>query len=29
VLRSKRVETNESGSLDSLVANIRQRLPGL
>ncbi|AZD24520.1 hypothetical protein C4K22_5458 [Pseudomonas chlororaphis subsp. aurantiaca] len=29
VLRSKRVETNESGSLDALVANIRQRLPGL
>ncbi|MCK9797852.1 AAA family ATPase [Pseudomonas sp. MAFF 302030] len=29
LLRSKRVETNESGSLDALVANIRQRLPGL
>ncbi|OLF51993.1 AAA family ATPase [Pseudomonas chlororaphis] len=29
ILRSKRVETNESGSLDALVANIRQRLPGL
>lgn len=29
LLRSKRIETNESGSLDALVANIRQRLPGL
>jgi hypothetical protein len=26
---SKRVETNESGTLDALVAHIRQRLPGL
>jgi aminoglycoside phosphotransferase family enzyme/predicted kinase len=29
VLRSKRVETNISGDLDALVANLRQRLPGL
>lgn len=29
VLQSKRVETNESGSLDQLVKQIRQRLPGL
>lgn len=29
VLCSKRVETNESGTLDALVAHIRQRLPGL
>nr|WP_232239862.1 bifunctional aminoglycoside phosphotransferase/ATP-binding protein [Pseudomonas alkylphenolica] len=28
-LQSKRVETNESGSLDQLVGQIRQRLPGL
>ncbi|MGH8465317.1 MAG: AAA family ATPase, partial [Pseudomonas sp.] len=28
-LLSKRVETNESGSLDQLVKQIRQRLPGL
>ncbi|MGK9417257.1 AAA family ATPase [Pseudomonas cedrina] len=28
-LLSKRVETNESGTLDALVAHIRQRLPGL
>nr|WP_178116419.1 bifunctional aminoglycoside phosphotransferase/ATP-binding protein [Pseudomonas brassicae] len=29
LLQSKRVETNESGSLDELVKQIRQRLPGL
>ncbi|MNH38315.1 hypothetical protein D3C73_1563370 [compost metagenome] len=29
LLQSKRVETNESGSLDQLVEQIRQRLPGL
>jgi uncharacterized protein len=29
ILRSKRVETNVSGDLDALVANLRQRLPGL
>jgi len=29
VLRTKRVETHESGSLDALVEQIRQRLPGL
>ena len=29
VLRSKHVETNVSSDLDSLVAHIRQRLPGL
>ena len=29
LLQSKRVETNESGSLDQLVKQIRQRLPGL
>jgi predicted kinase len=29
LLLSKRVETNESGTLDALVAHIRQRLPGL
>lgn len=29
VLRSKRVETNISGDLDALIANLRQRLPGL
>ncbi|MDB6143970.1 MAG: hypothetical protein JWP80_3014 [Pseudomonas sp.] len=29
LLRSKRVETNNSGDLDTLVANLRQRLPGL
>lgn len=29
LLLSKRVETNESGSLDELVKQIRQRLPGL
>lgn len=29
VLRSKRVETNDLSSLDSLVASLRQRLPGL
>ncbi|MDB5981924.1 MAG: hypothetical protein JWQ69_2939 [Pseudomonas sp.] len=29
VLRSKRVETNVSSDLDALVANLRQRLPGL
>ncbi|MNE34556.1 hypothetical protein D3C80_1282830 [compost metagenome] len=29
LLQSKRVETNESGSLDLLVKQIRQRLPGL
>ncbi|MDE1164466.1 MAG: AAA family ATPase [Pseudomonas sp.] len=28
-LHTKRVETNESGSLDKLVEQIRQRLPGL
>ena len=28
-LLSKRVETNESGTLDALVAHIRQHLPGL
>jgi predicted kinase len=29
LLQSKRVETNQSGTLDALVAQIRQRLPGL
>ncbi|WP_297844171.1 bifunctional aminoglycoside phosphotransferase/ATP-binding protein [Pseudomonas sp.] len=29
ILRSKRVETNNSSDLDGLVAHIRQRLPGL
>ncbi len=29
VLRSKRVETHNSKSLDTLIADIRQRLPGL
>ncbi|MFW0756233.1 bifunctional aminoglycoside phosphotransferase/ATP-binding protein [Pseudomonas sp. H11T01] len=29
ILCSKRVETNESGTLDTVVAQIRQRLPGL
>ena len=29
ILRSKRVETNNSKSLDTLIADIRQRLPGL
>ncbi|WP_409281590.1 bifunctional aminoglycoside phosphotransferase/ATP-binding protein [Pseudomonas defluvii] len=29
LLHSKRVETNESGSLDELVKQIRQKLPGL
>nr|WP_255263634.1 bifunctional aminoglycoside phosphotransferase/ATP-binding protein [Pseudomonas aegrilactucae] len=29
LLQSKRVQTNESGSLDELVKQIRQRLPGL
>ncbi|MHC6223970.1 bifunctional aminoglycoside phosphotransferase/ATP-binding protein [Pseudomonas sp. X10] len=29
VLQSKRVQTNESGSLDLLIKQIRQRLPGL
>jgi hypothetical protein len=29
LLQSKRVETNESDSLDKLVEQIRQRLPGL
>jgi aminoglycoside phosphotransferase family enzyme/predicted kinase len=29
VLRSKPVETNKSSDLDSLIENIRQRLPGL
>nr|WP_303627166.1 bifunctional aminoglycoside phosphotransferase/ATP-binding protein [Pseudomonas sp. S12(2018)] len=29
LLKAKRVETNESGSLDELVKQIRQRLPGL
>ena len=29
LLLSKRVETNQSGTLDALVAQIRQRLPGL
>jgi len=29
LLLSKRVETNESGTLDALVAHIRQNLPGL
>jgi uncharacterized protein len=28
LLLSKRVETNESGTLDALVAHVRQRLPG-
>ena len=28
-LHSKRVETNESDSLDKLIEQIRQRLPGL
>lgn len=28
-LRSKRVETNQSGDLDDLIKNIRQRLPAL
>ncbi len=29
VLRSKRVQTNESGSVDTLIEQIRRRLPGL
>jgi hypothetical protein len=29
ILCSKRVQTNESGTLDTVVAQIRQRLPGL
>jgi len=29
VLRSKPVETNNSKSLDTLISDIRQRLPGL
>jgi len=29
ILRSKHVETNNSGDLDDLVANLRQHLPGL
>ncbi|MGY2283547.1 bifunctional aminoglycoside phosphotransferase/ATP-binding protein [Pseudomonas gingeri] len=29
ILRTKRVQTNESGSLDTLIAQIRLRLPGL
>lgn len=29
ILRSKRVETNISGDLDTLIDNLRQRLPGL
>ena len=29
LLLSKRVETNESGTLDALVAHVRQHLPGL
>jgi len=29
LLLSKRVETNQSGTLDAVVAQIRQRLPGL
>nr|WP_245229302.1 bifunctional aminoglycoside phosphotransferase/ATP-binding protein [Pseudomonas sp. PvP025] len=29
LILSQRVETNESGTLDALVAHIRQRLPGL
>ncbi len=29
LLLSKRVETNQSGTLDALVEQIRQRLPGL
>src|SRR5690606_32562765 len=29
VLQSKRVQTNEGGSLDLLIKQIRQRLPGL
>lgn len=29
ILRSKRVETNVSSDLDSLIDNLRQRLPGL
>ena len=29
VLHSKRVETHNSKSLDTLIADIRQRLPGL
>jgi len=29
VLHSKHVQTNQSADLDSLVENIRQRLPGL
>lgn len=29
LLQSKRIETNEGGSLDQLVEQIRQRLPGL
>ena len=29
LLQTRRVETNESGSLDKLVEQIRQRLPGL
>jgi len=29
ILCSKRIQTNESGTLDTVVAQIRQRLPGL
>lgn len=29
ILRTKRVQTNESGSLDTLIAQIRLRLPNL
>ncbi|MGV8917776.1 MAG: AAA family ATPase [Pseudomonas sp.] len=29
ILRSKRVETNNSSDMDSLISNIRQRFPGL
>ena len=29
LIHSKRVDTNESASLDSLITRIRQRLPGL
>jgi hypothetical protein len=29
LVHSKRVDTNESASLDSLITRIRQRLPGL
>jgi predicted kinase len=29
ILCSKRIQTNESGTLDTVVAQIRQRMPGL